>query len=372
MIDRRLLTSFDWKFFGIICAILTLGVATIFSISSHPSPSAADSLWIRQICWVFLGLAAFFVMAFIDYHEIVRVAYVFYAIVIILLVLVLAVGRVGQGAQRWISVGPLSFQPSEISKLALLLLLARYFSERLRRAPFRIFELWAPGLLLLVPLALILKQPDLGTALVILFIFTTMILLVGLRSRSLIFGLLVGVMLLPFLWQFFWNHLKEYQKERLLTFLNPNADPLGTGYHIIQSKIAIGSGEIVGKGLLGGTQSQLKFLPEGHTDFIFAVFAEEWGFVGVVILLALYLSLILIGIEIAYRSKDSLGSLLASGIVCMITFYLLINIGMTMGVMPVVGIPLPLMSYGGTAMVTTMAALGLLMNIKLRRFQLFY
>lgn len=372
MIDRRLPASFDWKFFWIMVTILVIGVATIFSVSAKQPPSAGMPLWIKQVFWIGLGMAVFLFMAVIDYHEIVRFAYILYVVVIALLVMVLFIGRVGQGAQRWLSFGPVSIQPSEVSKLALLLVLARYFSERMRRAPFRILDLWAPALLLLLPLGLILKQPDLGTALVILFIFTAMILLVGLRSRSLIFGLLLGVMLLPFLWQYFWIHLKDYQKERLLTFINPNVDPLGTGYHIIQSKIAIGSGEIVGKGLLGATQSQLKFLPEGHTDFIFSVFAEEWGFFGVVVLLALYLLLILIGVEIAYRSKDALGSLLASGVVCMLSFYLLINIGMTMGVMPVVGIPLPLMSYGGTAMITTMAALGLLVNIKMRRFQLFY
>ncbi len=282
------------------------------------------------------------------------------------------VGRVGQGAQRWISLGLFDLQPSELMKVALLLVLAKEFAARYSRQGLGLAQMPFPVLLVAVPTFLVLRQPDLGSALAIAFVFVVMVFLVGLKSRIVIFGILLVLMLFPFLWHFFWNSLKEYQRDRLLTFLNPTADPLGTGYHIIQSKIAVGSGGLLGKGYLEGTQSQLKFLPMGHTDFIFAVFAEEWGFFGVVVVLALYLTLILWGIEAAYKAKDPLGTLLAGGAVSILVFYLAINIGMTLGVTPVVGLPLPLMSYGGSSMLTTMALLGIIMNVKMRRFKLFY
>jgi rod shape determining protein RodA len=257
-------------------------------------------------------------------------------------------------------------------KVSILLILAKYFSDHHPRKGLNLRQLIVPGVLFLIPALLILKQPDLGTALSISSIFLSMVFVLGLRSKFLIYSSLLSMMLFPFFWQFFWNHLKDYQRERLLTFVNPTDDPMGTGYHIIQSKIAIGSGGFFGKGLFGGTQSQLKFLPESHTDFIFSVFAEEWGFFGILILFALFLFLIFWGIEIAYKAKDTLGALLAIGIVGLISFYFLVNVGMTLGMAPVVGVPLPLMSYGGTSMVTTLGLLGLLLNVKLRRFMLFY
>jgi rod shape determining protein RodA len=322
--------------------------------------------------WIGLGLAVFVLMAWVDYHEIARLAYPAYAVTLLLLILVLLVGRVGLGAKRWLSLGSFSIQPSELAKLALLLVLARYFSENSPRRGLSFGQLIVPGILTTLPVLLILKQPDLGTALALSSVFITLVFLMGLRSRFLIHSTLLVLMLLPFLWHFFWTHLKDYQKERLLTFLEPGSDPMGTGYHIIQSKIAIGSGGLLGKGLFGGTQSQLKFLPESHTDFIFAVFAEEWGFLGVLILLGLFVMIVLWGVEIAYRAKDPLGTLIAAGIVGLLSFVIVVNIGMTLGVMPVVGVPLPLMSYGGTSMITTLGLLGLLLNVKLRRFMLFY
>jgi rod shape determining protein RodA len=224
----------------------------------------------------------------------------------------------------------------------------------------------APGLLL------ILKQPDLGSGLSFLAIYVSMLLVVGVRSKALGILLLLALMLFPFAWEVVWGALHDYQRERILTFVNPAYDPGGRGYHALQSRIAIGSGELLGKGLYGGTQSQLKFLPEGHTDFVFAVFAEEWGFLGVLLLLGLFLGLIMLSMEIASRAKDVLGALVAAGVIAMIGFSMVINIGMTAGIFPIVGIPLPLMSYGGSAIVTTMAALGLLVNIKRRRLTLFY
>ncbi len=371
MFDRRLITKFDWKFLLIVFSILCISVLSIYSVSAHKE-QMKSMLYVKQIYWIMLSMIVFFMAVVIDYHTISRYAYLVYAVVVILLLLVMFVGKVGLGAQRWLSFGFISFQPSEFSKLGILLVLAKYFSENAQRSGFRLTQLFFPIVLLGIPFFLVLKQPDLGTGLSMTFIFVSMLFLVGLRSRSLIFISLIFLMFLPFLWNFFWHHLKGYQKERLLTFINPTVDPSGTGYHIIQSKIAIGSGGIFGNGLLGGTQSQLKFLPEGHTDFIFAVFAEEWGFTGIIVLLVLFGLLLLWGIEVAFKAKDSLGTFLAAGIVGMIGFNLIVNIGMTLGMMPVVGVPLPLMSYGGTAMVTTMGALGLLMNVKIRRFMLFY
>lgn len=374
MIDRRSIAGYDWLLFLVVFLILAMGVLSIYSVTFiSPSPGRARTpLYMKQIYWIIAGWVVFLLMAWIDYHEIIRFAYPIYVFGVFLLVLALIIGRVSLGAQRWISLGFISIQPSEVMKVSILLILAKYFSDHQPRRGLNLRQLIVPGALLLVPALLILKQPDLGTALSITSIFFSMVFVLGLRSKFLIYASLLSMMMFPFFWQFFWNHLKDYQKERLLTFVNPTDDPMGTGYHIIQSKIAIGSGGFFGKGLFGGTQSQLKFLPESHTDFIFSVFAEEWGFFGVLILFALFLFLTLWGIEIAYKAKDTLGALLAVGIVGLISFYFLVNVGMTLGMAPVVGVPLPLMSYGGTSMVTTLGLLGLLLNVKLRRFMLFY
>ncbi|HEX9758608.1 MAG TPA: rod shape-determining protein RodA [Nitrospiria bacterium] len=371
MIDRRLITNFDWRLLGVILGILGIGLLTLYSVTRH-SDVSRSTVFVKQIYWVILGLGIYFSVSFLDYHMLVRYAFGFYGITLLLLIMVLFVGRVGQGAQRWLSLGPFSFQPSEFAKLTMLLVMAKYFSENKQTGGLRFSQLFFPGVLLAIPTVLILRQPDLGTALTVTFIFLLLVGLVGFRSKNLVFGSILFFMSLPFLWHFFWSFLKEYQRERLLTFIDPSADPMGAGYHIIQSKIAIGSGGILGKGYLSGTQSQLKFLPEGHTDFIFSVFAEEWGFIGVFLLFSLYFVLIVMGIEIAAKAKDSLGVLLSYGVVGMLSFYFMINIGMTLGVMPVVGVPLPLMSYGGTSMVTMLAALGILQSVKIRRFQLFY
>lgn len=371
MIDRRFVTQFDWKIYLVILAILAIGVLSIYSVSPDKG-ALKSSLYFRQILWIGVSMAVFFTCVTIDYHVIARFAYPVYGVMVFLLILVMLIGRVGLGAQRWLSLGPISFQPSEFAKLGILLVLARYFSEQTKGGGFRITGLIWPLALLGIPFILVLKQPDLGTALSISFVFIAMIFLIDFHSRTLIFTGIISLLAAPFFWSIFWGHLKPYQRERLMTFINPTVDPSGTGYHIIQSKISIGSGGGLGKGLLGATQSQLKFLPEGHTDFIFSVFAEEWGFLGVLVLMALYALLLIWGLDIAFKAKDSLGTFMASGIVGLIGFNLIVNISMTLGMMPVVGVPLPLMSYGGTAMVTTLAALGILMNIKIRRFMLFY
>jgi len=373
MIQRARLSGFDAFALGVLLTLLGIGILTLYGIQPvHPLAQKAPPYFLKQTIWILVGAVAFVLMASINYHALVRFAYPLWVISVLLLVGVLVAGRSIQGARRWISFGFFSIQPSELAKVSLLLALAKVFSTIPRRGGLSLPDMATPTLLLGVPLLLILKQPDLGTGLALVSISAAMIFVIGLRSKVLIYSLLFGLIAFPFFWLFFWNHLRDYQKARLLTFVNPAHDTSGTGYHVAQSKITIGSGQLFGKGLFGGTQSQLKFLPEGHTDFIFAVFAEAWGFVGVAVMLILFLLLVVWGIEIALLAKDRLGSLLAVGVVGLFSFHVTVNIGMTLGNMPTVGIPLPLISYGGTAMVSTLGLFGLLLNIKLRRFTLFY
>jgi rod shape determining protein RodA len=375
MADRLLdsrspsLDHFDWRFFGLITVILSLGVLSLYSLRTV-SPSGGVPLYLKQLVWIGIGGVAFRLMLAVDYHKLARLAYLLYAGALLLLALVLIVGKTSRGAQRWLAIGALIFQPSEFAKLALVLTLATYYSQRPRQGLLERVVL--PGLIMSPGLMLIIKQPDLGSALSYLAVYVTMLLIVGMRSKAMGILLLCTMMGFPFAWELVWNSLHDYQRERVMTFLHPAYDMSGKGYQGLQSRIAIGSGELLGKGLYGGTQSQLKFLPEGHTDFIFAVFAEEWGFVGGVVLLGLFTGLLWSCLEIAQRAKDLLGALLASGLVAVLAFGLVINVGMTVGLFPIVGVPLPLMSYGGSSMVATLAALGLLLNIKRRRLTLFY
>ncbi|MBI5137226.1 MAG: rod shape-determining protein RodA [Nitrospirae bacterium] len=365
-VDRRVLEHMDWRLVALVLAILALGVTTIYSVTPQWSRGGTP-LFLKQCSWAVVGVVAFVVFSAFDYQRLLGYAHYFYWATLALLVLVESLGRVGMGAQRWVDVGGVSLQPSELAKLSVTLMLARYFPERITAAGFRFRDLLVPGIYVLLPFGLILRQPDLGSALLVVFVFGVILLIVGLRRRSLVWAALLTGMGLPFLWEFFWNSLREYQRNRLLTFLNPGADPLGSGYHVMQSKIAIGAGGLAGQGFQQGTQSQLKFLPEGHTDFIFSVFAEQWGFLGVTVLLLLFAGLIACGMDIAMKAKDLPGMLVAAGVTCMLTFPIFINLGMTLGVAPVVGVPLPLMSYGGTALVTTMAALGILANVHVQR-----
>jgi rod shape determining protein RodA len=272
------------------------------------------------------------------------------------------IGRVGGGSRRWITLGPVSIQPSEFMKLAIVLVLARYFS-RTRPAGLGLREAFIPLALTAVPAAAILAQPDLGSAAILVIVAVTMLVLGGVRLRwlaAMVAPLLVAAPLL-------WGHLKAYQQRRILTFLDPDMDPLGAGYHVIQSKIAVGSGMIWGKGFLQGTQNHLNFLPEQHTDFIFSVFAEEWGFVGGLLLASLYLTVVLRGLVIAAHARDRFGVLLVLGVTSVVFWQAVINVGMTTGLLPVVGIPLPFFSYGGSSVLCLLAGIGLAMNVSMRR-----
>ena len=366
-VNRRGLDTFDWCFLGVIMAIISAGILSIYSVT-NPQSTTGFPIYLKQATWMVVGSLAFLVAVGIDYHKLARLSYLLYGIGLILLIIVLIAGKTSRGSQRWIPLGPFAVQPSEFIKIPLLLMLAAYYGATTREGWVR--RLIIPGLIVLPGFLLILKQPDLGSSLGFLAIFLVVILTVGMKSKAFGFVILAALMLFPFAWGGVWGSLHEYQQDRILSFVDPNSDPGGKGYHGLQSRIAIGSGQLLGKGLYGGTQTQFKFLPEGHTDFVFAVFAEEWGFIGSMVLLSLYILLFLMGLEIAFKAKDIVGTLLAVGVVTMIAFGVVVNIAMTSGLAPVVGIPLPLMSYGGSAMVVNLTALGLLLNVKRRRLSL--
>ena len=293
-----------------------------------------------------------------------RWAHAIYIVGIILLIGVLLFGKYVGGAKRWLILGPVSFQPSELTKIAVIIVLARYYSKVTDPMGLTLRELLTPCMLTMIPFLLIVKQPDLGTAMVVVLIAASMTVFVKIERRSLLYIIAACTLTVPMVWFL----LRGYQKKRILTFLNPERDPLGAGYHIIQSKIAIGSGMLTGKGFLKGTQNALSFLPEQHTDFIFSVVAEEWGLVGSVILLLVLLMLIIWALNVAYRCRDPFGTILSVGITAMLFWQVFINVGMAMGLMPVVGVPLPFISYGGSSIVSTMICIGLLMNVSMRRF----
>jgi rod shape determining protein RodA len=283
---------------------------------------------------------------------------------LILLALVFLIGHSGGGSQRWINLGFFRLQPSEPAKLAIVLLMAKYFQTDEPPKGYYLRDLWVPFALVGPLIFLTLIQPDLGTAIILGVVFISMVLMGGLRLRS--FSILVGagIGFLPIAWQF----LKTYQRNRILTFLDPDRDPLGAGYHVIQSQIAIGSGKLFGKGFMHGTQNRLNFLPEQHTDFIFAVFSEEWGLVGCAVLLLLYFVLIVYCLRVVQRAKDRFGALLVFGMIAIVFWHVTINVAMVSGIMPVVGVPLPMVSYGGSALATMMFAIGVIMNVSMRRF----
>jgi len=364
--DRRLAYHFDWLLVALTLAVTAGGIVTIYSatVAREHGGFTTNPLVVRQAFYAGLGFVGMFAVVLFDYRQLERYAYAIHTLALFTLLLVPVMGSVGGGARRWISLGVVSVQPSELAKISLVVVLARYFHRAGATGDLRLRDVLAPALLVVIPGVLILAQPDLGTVGVMAVVFFTVLFFAGLRLRSFVLLAVLGSAVVPLLW----GHLKPYQQQRVLTFLSPEMDPLGAGYHVIQSKIAIGSGMFWGKGYLHGTQNKLNFLPEQHTDFIFSVFAEEWGYVGALVLLALYAALVLRGLQIAIRAKDRFGALLAFGIVAIVFWQVVINIGMTSGVLPVVGIPLPFFSYGGSSLTTMMMAVGLIINVNMRRF----
>lgn len=342
-----------------ILVILAIGLSSIYSAThAEGSETKREGIFLKQMAWIAIGLLLSLIILSIDYQKFVDMSYLFFGLNILLLLIVLFFGSTRLGAQRWVYIGGIAIQPSEFVKLTFILALSSYLGNRAKFS-YRITDLVIPFILMAIPLMLIFLQPDLGTALMLIPILFAMLFVRGASVKHLLSIITVGILSTPFLWFF----MKDYQKQRLSVFINPNADPLGAGYTIIQSKIAIGSGFFFGKGWLSGTQNQLNFLPERHTDFIFSVVGEEGGFIGCMILLTLYCVIIYRGLRIATSTGDTYGKILATGIVTMFAFQTIINVGMTSGFMPVVGLPLPLMSYGGSSLLTTLVALALLFNV---------
>jgi len=350
--------------------IIGVGLAALYS-ASYENVRVHRGIFYDQLYCAIAGLLIMYVLGKVDYRKYYDVAYLFYFLNIVLLIFVLLGGRYALGARRWVEIGGISFQPSELTKLSLILILGRYFSDRRPTLSFGFFsrtqvlfrDLLVPFLITLVPMFLIFKQPDLGTSLLLFGIFFAMLFMTTLEYRYLFGFLGVCFSTVPFAWSI----LKSYQKDRLLVFLNPNIDPLGAGYTIIQSKIAIGSGKVFGKGWLAGTQNHLNFLPERHTDFIFSVIGEEWGLIGTLFLITIYFLLILCSLNTAKQVKDKFGMFVTMGIVAILTLQVVINVGMVLGLFPIVGLTLPFVSYGRSSFVIFIFMMGFLLNLSKRR-----
>jgi rod shape determining protein RodA len=355
---RRFLRNFNWPIVLAAIAATVVGLVCIDSAGQHDEQVAAEVR--RQVLYVVLGIGVMIGVSFVDYRNWQRWAIGLYVANLILLLFILRGGHSALGAQRWLSLGPLgTFQPSEPAKLIVAIALA---ATLCRGSYDKLQDLWKPLLVVGVPALLILKQPDLGTALVLLALLT-MQLFLGLSKLGDFAIYALGVLVVGAVAVGTSAVLKPFQKARLFVFLNPKLDPLGAGYNLNQSKIAVGSGEWLGRGLFHGTQTQLHFVPENSTDFIFTVLAEEWGFAGAAVLLAIYALLLYGGVRSMLAARDRFGLLLASGIVGILFFHVLVNVGMTIGIMPITGIPLPFVSFGGSAILTEFAAVGILLNI---------
>jgi len=365
MFDRRLIKNFDWGFMALIFLIGTIGLGILYSaLTAGNETISVHVLFKKQMIWMGAGFIVMMIILMIDFRDLDKINLFIYAFCVGLLISVLIFGQLGGGSRRWLLIGFVRIQPSELMKIALIISLASVYSTSISQTGLNFRKLIKPAILCAIPFVLIVNQPDLGTGLLLLLIAGSITLFVKVERKVLYIISGICLVTAPLLW----SGLKTYQKSRILTFLDPDRDPLGAGYHIIQSKIAIGSGMLTGKGFLKGTQNALSFLPEHHTDFILSVLAEEWGLMGSSILLLVYFIFLLWGLNIAYNCRNMFGSILAFGITTMIFWQIFINIGMVMGLMPVVGVPLPLVSYGGSSVITNMVGFGILLNISMRNF----
>jgi len=371
-IDRRMLEHFDWITFCIVLFICIIGILTIYSATRPPlDEGESPPFYIKQLIWLLIAIMTLVIFVTFDYVKIKEYWLILYIIGISLLIIVLFMGKTAMGAKRWINLGFFSFQPSEIFKIIFIISVSAFLENK--ESPLSAKDTLKTLIIFgIIPFLLIMKQPDLGTAILILTITIIMIIYKGLTIRLLILFLSLCITSIVFLWEILWAGLKEYQKNRLIAFIDPSIDPRGIGYNIMQSVITVGSGGLFGKGFLEGTQGPLKFLPERHTDFIFPIFSEEWGFIGCLILLALYFTVFIRCFQTSVIAKNSFGKLLAIGFTSIFVLYFFINIGMTLGIMPVVGIPLPFMSYGGTTLLANFTGIALVINVRMRRFELFY
>jgi len=364
-IDRRLLQSFDWFLLALVALLLAVGFANLWSATYAGVESGLPWPVRRQLFALALGGVGMLSVLFADYRHFERLTLPFYLGVLVLLGITLLLAPVTRGNRSWLVLGTLRFQPSELAKLALVLCLARFFYRNPPQHIHRLRDLAWPALFIAAPVGLIVLQRDMGVALLLLFVGATYFLLVRIPLRAWIPVVVAALFALAGAWRF---ALRPYQRSRILDVLDPARDPLASGYQALQSRIAVGSGGLFGQGYLEGTQTQLRFLPTQHTDFIFSVLAEEWGFIGCLVVLAVYLILLVWGLLIARSSKDGFGALLAVGVVGMFFWPAAINIAMVLGLAPVIGVPLPLFSYGGSSLLVSFLALGLLFNVSMRRY----
>ncbi len=354
----------DFDLFLIILPVIIVmaGLLFLYSASHGMYESNGTNFALRQSVWLAVAIVMLVFIVNMDFRRVLDWSYLYYAVIVVILLLLLLVGGVRMGAKRWFSIGWLTFQPSEFAKIILIMALAFYIGNNrysIRNIKGLIMPFFLTGLLF----SLIIKEPDLGSALILVAILFVILLTSEMPVKYMVGLIIAGIASAPILWDF----LKDYQKRRLLVFVNPNMDPLGAGYTIIQSKIAVGSGGLFGRGLMGGTQNQLNFLPESHTDFIFAVIGEEWGFAGALLMIFLFVFLISRILSVAERTNDFYGKLIVMGIAGMLAFQVIVNIAMTVGLMPVVGIPLPFVSYGGSSLIMNFIAIALVINIDMHR-----
>ncbi len=364
IVDRRVVPHLDWALLVAVSALAVIGLATIYSVTWNIATDSPGSEFWRQMYAVPVGLVALAVCLLIDYRTLAQRSALIYIGLIAALIAVLFFGVVVKGARRWIDLGFGSLQPSEFARLGVALVLAMWYGDG-RRNGRSLADLTWGAVVVGFPAALIYLQPDLGTAATLVPVYLGVVYLAGLRLKWVGIGLLALVLLSPAIWK--WG-LQDYQKGRVITFLNPELDPRGDGWQQIQAKVTVGSGGLFGKGFRQGTQGAYRFLPEGHNDFVFAVLAEEHGFFGVIVVLGLYLFVIMRSLEAAKLAKDRVGAFLVVGIVSWFTFQVVYNITMQAGLVPVKGLTLPLMSYGGSSLVSTLAGFGLILNVRMRRF----
>jgi len=365
MIEEEPLKKFDWSLILITLAVFTIGILNLYSATFQETTGRGMTFYKLQSMWFGVGSALAIVILLVHYKMLSRFAYPIYFFNLALLVLVLMAGKATMGGRRWIGFGSFGIQPSEFMKLSLVIALAKYFETEKLTSGYRLRDLWLPFMMVMIPAGLIMVQPDLGTAMILMLVFASTMLFIKVDKRSLIILAIIGAVTLPVAYKY---GLKQYQRQRIVSFINPMSDPKGSGYNSIQSMIAIGSGKFMGKGFKRGTQSQLNFLPEHHTDFIFSVFSEEHGFLGALVLLSLYTLFFLTGLNIAYVSHDKFGTLLALGIMTIFFWHIFINMGMVCGILPIVGVPLPFMSYGGSSLITSLMGIAILTNISNKRF----
>lgn len=362
--DRRLLQNFDWVLLLMLLLVGGMALTNVYS-STYIADTGPSSIFYKQSLFFSVGLALVGLLLLVDYHRIAKLGYAAFAVILLLLVYTLFFVDAIAGSQRWIDLGFFNLQPSEPTKLVLILVLASCYANTVVPGGYRLRDLIKPVLLTAMPFVLIMLQPDLGTALICAIIFVSMTLYVRLRWSTLGILSTAGLGCIFVGWKFL---LKDYQRKRIETFLNPEGDPMNHGYQIMQSKIAVGSGKVFGKGFMEGTQGHLHFLPERHTDFAFSVWCEEWGFAGSVFFLGCYFFMLIWCLNVAMSAKDKFGSILAFGCTMLIFWQAVINLFMIMGFLPVVGVPLPLFSYGGSSLLTNMLALGIIMNVRMRSF----